>query len=74
MPKLLLRCQNNLSARTTLMNELNNISNAINSSNSIDFIRGILDGDKNFDVTNFKIITATIQFIKTTKHFEEALF
>ena len=57
------------------MNELNNISNAINSSNSIDFIRGILDGDKNFDnVTNFKIITATIQFIKTTKHFEEALF
>ena len=32
-------------------------------------------GDKNFDnVTNFKIITATIKFIKTTKGFEEALF
>ena len=29
-----LRCQSNLSARTTLMNELNNISNAINFLNS----------------------------------------
>ena len=66
--------QNNLSARTTLMNELNNISNAINSLNSTDLIRVILYGDKNFDnVTNFKIITATIKFIKTTKRFEEAL-
>ena len=55
-----LRCQNNLSARTTLMNELNNISNAINSLNSTDLIRVILYGDKNFDnVTNFKIITET---------------
>ena len=70
-----LRCQNNLSARTTLMNELNNISNAINSLNSTDLIRVILYGDKNFDnVTNFKIITATIKFIKTTKRFEEARF
>ena len=70
-----LRCQNNLSARTTLMNELNNISNAINSLNSTDLIRVILYGDKNFDnVTYFKIITATIKFIKTTKRFEEALF
>ena len=70
-----LRCQNNLSAHTTLMNELNNTSNAINSLNSTDLIRVILYGDKNFDiVTNLKIITATIKFIKTTKRFEEALF
>ena len=69
------RCQNNLSARTTLMNGLNNISNAINSLNSTDLIRVILYGDKNFDnVTNFKIITATITFIETKKRFEEALF
>ena len=68
-------CQNNLSARTTLMNELNNISNAINSLNSIDLIRVILYGDKNLDdVTNFKIITATIKFIKTKKRSKEALF
>ena len=70
-----LRCQNNLSARTTLMNELNNISNTINSLNSTDLIRVILYGNKNFDdVTNFKIITATIKFTKTTKLFEEPLF
>ena len=31
------------------MNKLNNISNAINSLNSTDFIRVILYGDKNFD-------------------------
>ena len=64
---------NNLSARTTLLNELNNISNA--SLNSTYFIRVILYGDKYFDnATNFKMITATIKFIKTTKRFEEALF
>ena len=32
-----LHCQNNLSSHTTLMNELNNISNAINYLNSTDF-------------------------------------
>ena len=68
------RCQNNLYALTILMNELTNISNAINSLNSNDFIRLILYGDKIFDVTNFKIITATIKFVKTTKHFEDTLF
>ena len=56
------------------MNKLNNISNAINYFNSTDFIRVILYGDTDFDVTNFKIITATMKFIKTTKHFEEVLF
>ena len=72
---LFLRCQNNLSARTTLMNKLNNISNAINSLNSTDLIRVILYGDKNFDnVTNSKIITGTIKFMKTTKRFDETLF
>ena len=56
------------------MNELNNISNVINSLNLTNFIRVILYGDKHFDnATNFKITTATISFIKTTKRFEEAL-
>ena len=53
------------------MNELNNISNAINYLSSTDFIRVILYGDKNFDNV---MITATIKFIKATKCFEEALF
>ena len=61
--------------RTTLMNELNNINNAINLLNSTDFIILTLYGDKKFDnVTSFKIIIATIKFIKTTEPFEEALF
>ena len=68
-----LRCRSNLSAGTTLMNELNIISTAINFLNSTDLIKVILYRDKKFDnVTNFKIITATIKFIKTTKRFEEA--
>ena len=37
-----LRCQNNLSVFTTLMNELNNMSNAINYLNSTDLIGVIL--------------------------------
>ena len=52
---------------------MNNISNA--SLNSAYFIRVILYGDKNFDnAINFKMIAATIKFIKTMKRFEEALF
>ena len=51
-----LRCQNNLSARKTLLHELSNISNVINSLNSMDI--KIIYGYKNFDVPNFKIITA----------------
>ena len=46
----------------------------MNYFNSTDFIRVILYRDTDFDVTNFKIITATMKFIKTTKHFEEVLF
>ena len=66
-------CQN-INTHFTLMNELNNISNVINSLNLTNFIRVILYGDKHFDnATNFKITTATISFIKTTKRFEEAL-
>ena len=69
------RCQNHLSARLTLINELHNISNAINYLNSTYIIRVIVYGDKNFDnVTNFEIIIATIKFNETTKRFEEALF
>ena len=53
-----LRCQNKSSAGTSLMNELININNALNST---DLIRVILYGDKNLDVTKLKIITATFK-------------
>ena len=56
-----------------LMNATNNKSNGLNSLNSTDLIRVIIY--KIFDnVTNSKMITATIEFIKTKKRFVEALF
>ena len=47
------------------MNELDNISNAINYLNSTDFIWVTLYGDKNFDnVTNFKIMMQLSSLVK----------
>ena len=70
-----LRCQNNISFRTTLMSDLNNINTAIASLNSNDFLRVILYGDKSFNKeTNCKILTASIKFIKDTQRFEKSLF
>lgn len=55
------------------MNATNNMSNGLNSLNSTDLIRVI--SYKNFyNVTNSKMITATTEFIKTKKRFEEAHF
>ena len=69
-----LRWQNNLSFRTTLMNDLNNINTAIASLNSDD-LRVILYRDESFNKeTNCKILTASIKFIKDTQCFEKSLF
>ena len=60
-----LRCQNNLSFRTTFMNDSNNINTAIASLNSYDLLRVILYGDESFNKeTNCKMLTASIKFIK----------
>ena len=70
-----LRCQNNLSLRTTLMNDLSNIDTVIVSLNPNDLLRVIPYGDKSFNKeTNCKILTASIKFIKDTKRFEKSLF
>ena len=70
-----LRCQNNLSFRTTLRNDLNNINTTIASFNSNDLLRVILYGDESFNKeTNCKILTTSIKFIKDKKHFEKCLF
>ena len=70
-----LHCQNNLSFRTTLMNDLNNINTAIVSLNPNDLLRVILYGDESFNKeTNCKILTACLKFIKDTKRFEKSLF
>ena len=68
-------CQNNLSVRTTVMNDLNNINTAMASLSPNDLLRGILYGDKSFSrETNFKILTASIKFIKDTQRFGKSLF
>ena len=70
----LLRCQNNLSFRTTLMNGLNNINTAIASLNSSDLLRVIFYGDESFNKeTNCKILTVSLKVIKDTKRFEKSL-
>ena len=70
-----LRCQNNLSSRTTLMNDLNNINAAIACLNPNDLLRAILHGNKSFDKeTNCMVLTASIKFIKETQRFEKSLF
>ena len=68
-------CQNNLSLQANLMSDLNNVNAAIASLNPNDFFRVILYGDKNFNKeTNYKILTASIKFIKDTQYFEKSLF
>ena len=60
-----LRCQNSLSFRTTLMNDLNNINTAIAYFNQNDLFQVILYRDKNFNKeTNYKILNASVKFIK----------
>ena len=56
------------------MNDLNNINTAIASLNSNDLLRGILYGDESFNKeTNYKILTASIKFIKDKKRFQKSL-
>ena len=72
---LFLRCQNTLSFRTTLMNNLNNINTAIAYSNQNDLLKVILYRDKNFNKeTNCKILNASVKFIKDTQRFEKSSF
>ena len=60
-----LRCQNNLSSRTTVMNDLNNINNAMSSLDSNELLRVILYGDKGFHkkANCKKKLTLTVKFI-----------
>ena len=57
------------------MNYLNNITTAIASLNPNDLLRVILYGDKSFNKeTNYKILTASIKFVKDTQRFEKPFF
>ena len=69
-----LRCQNDVSFRTALMNELNSINCEIVSLRPTPLLEVILYGDKMLnDKSNHRILTGTINYIKNTQRFEQAL-
>ena len=56
------------------MNDLNNINTAMPSLNPNDLLRVILSGDKKLNLRLFKVLTASIKFIKDGKRFKSYLF
>ena len=59
---------------TTLVNELNSINRKFITLESDELVRTNLYGDKNFDNdSNLKTLTITINFIKQTQQFEQAV-
>ena len=65
-----LNCQNYVSLRTALMNELSNINCEIVSLRPSPLLEVILYGDKMLnDKSNHQILTATTNYIKNTQHF-----
>ena len=68
-----LRCQNYVSFRTALMNELSSINSGIISLRSSALLEVILYGDKMLnDNSNQQILTATINYIKNTHRFKQS--
>ena len=60
-----LRCHNFVTFSATFMNELNSIDSKFSTKEPDELVRTILYRVKKFDnVSNFKILTATINFIK----------
>ena len=58
-------CHNYVTFPTNLINELNSINSKFNTLETDELVRTIFYGDNNFDSdSNFKILTATISFIK----------
>ena len=69
--RFFLRCQNYVSFRTVLMNELSSINSGIISLRPSALLEVILYGDKMLiDNSNQQILTATINYIKNTQRFE----
>ena len=69
------RCQNYVSFRTALMNELSSVNSGIISLRPSALLEVILYGDKiHSDYSNQQILTASINYIKNTQWFEQSLF
>ena len=68
------RCQNYVSFRASIMNELSS-NYGIDSLRPSALLEVILCGDKMLDVkSSQRILTATISYIKNTQRFEQSLF
>ena len=68
-------CQNYLSFRTAIMNELRSINSGIFSLRPSALLEVILYGDKMLsDNSNQQILTVTINYFKNTQPFEQSLF
>ena len=71
----LLHCHNYDIIRLTLMSNLNRIDSSLSFLNDTNLVRVLLFGDKKYDLlTNQKILKVTIDFLKESGRFEEALF
>ena len=71
----LLHCHNYDNVRNTLMGDLNIIDPTLNSLRDIDLVHLLLFGDPNYNLrTNQNILKATINFLKKSTRFDEALF
>ena len=71
----LLHCHNYDILRLTLMSNLNRIDSSLSFLNDTNLVRVLLFGDKKYDLlTNQKILKVTIDFLKESGRFEEALF
>ena len=70
-----LRCQNYVSFRTALMNELSSINCEIVSLRPSTLPEAILYGDNMLNDNSYhRMLTATINYIKNTQRFEQGLF
>ena len=71
----LLRCCNFVNSRNILMNDISYIDNSILLLSESNLINLLLYGSKKYDsITNKTILTIVINFIKSTKRFDGALY
>ena len=69
-----LRCQNFITPRTNLMNELRKLDSSILNLDEISLTKLLLYGDSKFEnKVNKKILLASINFVLSTKRFEGQL-
>ena len=65
----------NSQSKDTLLNTISQIDNKLLDSNESNLIKHLLFGDPSKDAeTNTEILNATVNYVLTTKRFDERLF